>query len=46
MAIIGQFTPNVKIYSIDEAFLNFDGMNVLDYHDYGVQMKTSVQKWE
>ena len=45
MAILGQFTPNVEIYSIDEAFLNFDGMSVLDYHDYGVQMKTRVQKW-
>ena len=45
MAILGQFTPNVEIYSIDEAFLNFDGLNVLDYHDYGLQMKTRVQKW-
>ncbi len=45
MKILEQFTPNVEIYSIDEAFLNFDGMNVLDYHDYGVQMKTRVQKW-
>lgn len=45
MAILGQFTPNLEIYSIDEAFLNFDGLNVLDYHDYGVLMKTRVQKW-
>ncbi len=45
MAILGQFTPNVEIYSIDEAFLNFDGLNVLDYHDYGLEMKTRVQKW-
>lgn len=45
MAILGQFTPNLEIYSIDEAFLNFDGMTVLDYHDYGIQMKTRVQKW-
>ena len=45
MSILGQFTPNVEIYSIDEAFLNFDGLNVSDYHDYGLQMKTRVQKW-
>ena len=45
MAILGQFTPNVEIYSIDEAFLNFDGLTISDYHDYGVQMKTRVQKW-
>ncbi|MDR7208566.1 Y-family DNA polymerase [Flavobacterium piscis] len=45
MAILGQFTPNVEIYSIDEAFLNFDGLNISDYHDYGLQMKSRVQKW-
>ncbi|WP_264565819.1 Y-family DNA polymerase [Flavobacterium sp. N3904] len=45
MAILSQFTPNLEIYSIDEAFLNFDGLNILDYHDYGLQMKGRVQKW-
>ena len=45
MSILNQFTPNVEIYSIDEAFLNFDGLEVSDYHDYGIQMKTRVQKW-
>ena len=45
MKILEQFTPNLEIYSIDEAFLNFDGMQILDYHDYGLQMKTRIQKW-
>nr|WP_315258057.1 Y-family DNA polymerase [uncultured Flavobacterium sp.] len=45
MSILGQFTPNVEIYSIDEAFLNFDGLDILDYHDYGLQMKSRIQKW-
>ena len=45
MAILGQFSPNLEIYSIDEAFLNFDGMSVLDYDLYGIQMKTRIQKW-
>ncbi|MBK0369511.1 Y-family DNA polymerase [Flavobacterium agrisoli] len=45
MAILGQFTPNVEIYSIDEAFSNFDGLSVSDYHDYGIQMKSRIQKW-
>ncbi|MET0759952.1 MAG: Y-family DNA polymerase, partial [Flavobacterium sp.] len=45
MSILGQFTPNVEIYSIDEAFMNFDGMTIADYHDYGLQMKKRVQKW-
>lgn len=45
MSILEQFTPNVEIYSIDEAFLNFDGLAILDYHNYGIQMKSRVQKW-
>jgi len=45
MSILEQFTPNVEIYSIDEAFLNFDGLNVQDYQDYGTQMKSRIQKW-
>ena len=44
-SILGQFTPNVEIYSIDEAFLNFDGINIPNYHDYGVEMKSRIQKW-
>ncbi|MGL2987198.1 Y-family DNA polymerase [Flavobacterium sp. RSSA_27] len=45
MNILNQFTPNIEIYSIDEAFLNFDGLSIKDYHSYGLQMKTRVQKW-
>ena len=45
MAILNQFTPNVEIYSIDEAFLNFDGLTISNYHDYGTQIKKRVQKW-
>jgi DNA polymerase V len=45
MQILADFTPNVEIYSIDEAFLNFDGMTIEDYHDYGLQMKNRIQKW-
>lgn len=45
MKILEGFTPNVEIYSIDEAFLNFNGMSISDYHEYGIQMKKRVQKW-
>ncbi len=45
MKTLENFTPNLEIYSIDEAFLNFDGMSISDYHDYGIQMKKRVQKW-
>ncbi|WP_366185385.1 Y-family DNA polymerase [Flavobacterium ovatum] len=45
MAILSQYSPNAEIYSIDEAFLNFDGMQIDDFHDYGVQMKKQIKKW-
>ena len=45
MKILESFTPNVEVYSIDEAFLNFDGMKIKDYHEYGLQMKCRIQKW-
>ncbi len=45
MKILEGFTPHVEVYSIDEAFLNFDGMKIPDYHDYGLQMKARIQKW-
>ncbi len=45
MKILEGYTPNLEVYSIDEAFLNFDEMPISDYHDYGLQMKRRVQKW-
>lgn len=45
MNILRQFTPHVEEYSIDEAFLSFDGMTIPDYHDYGIQMRKRIQKW-
>lgn len=45
MDILLDFTPNREIYSIDEAFLNFDGLNITDYNHYGLQMKTRIRKW-
>lgn len=45
MAILEQFTPNVEIYSIDEAFLTFDGLSITDFQDYGIQMKKRIHKW-
>ncbi|MFD0777581.1 hypothetical protein ACFQZF_02640 [Flavobacterium myungsuense] len=45
MKTLEGFTPNLEIYSIDEAFLNFNGMRITNYHDYGLQIKNRVQKW-
>jgi DNA polymerase V len=35
MTILGQFSPEMEIYSIDEAFLNLSGFNHLDLRVYG-----------
>jgi len=45
MAILGQFTPNMEVYSIDEAFLNFEGMKIDNYQQYGLEMKKRTLKW-
>lgn len=43
MNILKDFTPNTEVYSIDEAFLNFDGMQK-DWQVYGLQMKRRIRK--
>lgn len=45
MRVLEGFTPNIEVYSIDEAFLNFDGMSIDDFHNYGQQIKKRVLKW-
>jgi DNA polymerase V len=45
METMRMFTPNVEVYSIDEAFLDLTGVAVTDFHDYGLQMRTRTRKW-
>jgi DNA polymerase V len=45
MKILQAFSPNTEVYSIDESFMNFDGMTIADYHAYGLQIKNRVNKW-
>lgn len=47
MEILKAFTPHVEPYSIDEAFMDFDGVKVPndDFYKYGIQMKSRIQKW-
>jgi len=45
MKIMEGFTPNVEVYSIDEAFLDFNGVNVNDFYTYGIEMRERVWKW-
>jgi DNA polymerase V len=43
MSLLSNFSPQQEIYSIDECFLNLDGINV-DLQQYGLQMKSRVEK--
>ena len=45
MSILEQFTPDIEIYSIDEAFLQFKGFEHYDFNAYGLQIKERVLKW-
>ena len=45
MSILDKFTPNVEIYSIDEAFLEFKGFDFFDLEGEGMKMKKQIQQW-
>jgi len=39
-----EFSPDIEIYSIDEAFLKFDGFEEYNLQEYGVKIKNTVNK--
>jgi len=45
MAVLGRFTPRMEVYSIDEAFLNLDGMPPDRLMDYGREIRRTVLRW-
>jgi len=45
MTILKTFTPDVEIYSIDEAFLYFDGFDNYDLKKYGDEIKEKVWQY-
>jgi DNA polymerase V len=52
METLSVFTPDIEIYSIDEAFLHLDGFNGLGHPcrdcslaDYGRKIRQTVQQW-
>ncbi len=44
MNILSTFTPEIEIYSIDEAFLKFSGFNLFDFQQLGAEMRHKVTK--
>ncbi|XRE42381.1 Error-prone, lesion bypass DNA polymerase V (UmuC) [Tenacibaculum discolor] len=46
MNILQQYTPDIEIYSIDEAFLQFKGFeNHYNIREHCLEMKAKVQQW-
>lgn len=48
MGALAEFTPEVEIYSIDEAFMNLDGCRVgtpRDLQELGLAIKEKVRQW-
>lgn len=44
MNLLSEFTPDIEIYSIDEAFLKFNGFDFFDFQEIGLKMKRRVTK--
>src|SRR3989338_5377194 len=44
MSVLSNFTPNLEIYSIDEAFLSLDGFEHLNLEDYARKIRGEVKK--
>ena len=42
MRILEQFSPDVEVYSIDEAFLKLNGFDAYDLHTYGTEMRQRI----
>jgi len=45
MNCISDFTPNIEIYSIDEAFLNITGFEHKDVDSYANEVCSRVKRW-
>src|SRR5690606_11742911 len=44
MNLLSEFTPEIEIYSIDEAFLKFYGFEYYNLQEIGIQMRNRVTK--
>ncbi len=42
---LAQFTPNLEVYSIDEAFLSLSGFTARNLAEYGRTIRATVKRW-
>jgi DNA polymerase V len=45
MSVLSKYAPNIEIYSIDEAFLEFKGFENYNLEEYGKQIRKIIIKW-
>jgi DNA polymerase V len=45
MDVLGKFTPDLEVYSIDEAFLGLNGFRIRDLAEYGRKIRRTATKW-
>lgn len=45
MSIVGELSPDMEIYSIDEAFLKLEGFNTIDLLEQSQKIQKKVLKW-
>ena len=45
MNILSEFTPDIEVYSIDEAFLKFAGYDFVDLREYALKIKNTIKKY-
>ncbi|MBP7205534.1 MAG: Y-family DNA polymerase [Candidatus Cloacimonetes bacterium] len=45
MDVLAKFSPELEIYSIDEAFLGLNGFRIRDLQDYGRKIRDTVHRW-
>src|SRR3990172_11581216 len=45
MSILSRFTPELELYSIDEAFLDLSGFTNFNLTEYAKEIKATVYKW-
>jgi DNA polymerase V len=45
METLRMLAPDVEVYSVDEAFLNLDGIDESLLHEYGLMLKKTTEQW-
>lgn len=45
MEVLAKFSPELEVYSIDEAFLGLNGFRIRDLEEYGRKIRQIVKQW-